>query len=142
MMPTRMRQRGYSVLLALGLLVSVTLNGLQIRKIRSLQRPLDRCIEFLRRGGSDRARIEMPVAVPIAVRDLTGHLVNLKIPRNGKTTVIYIFSPGCIWCKRNSANMKALMEQAGPKFEFVPVSLVSGSAGVCVGSRAWRSSIC
>jgi hypothetical protein len=136
-----MRKRILLASLGFGLVLSLTLNGYQIRKIRSLQRPLDRCIEFLRRGAGDHALAANPVAVPIEVRNLAGRGVSLDIPRNGKTTVLYIFSPGCIWCKRNSGNMKALMDGAGKSFEFIPISLASEGVREYISEHGLRGEV-
>lgn len=40
-------------------------------------------------------------------------------------TVIYVFSPLCPWCKRNEANIRALVAAAGSRYRIVGVSTVA-----------------
>jgi len=42
----------------------------------------------------------------------------------GKPTLLYVLSPKCVWCKRNRANIKTLIEQASGRFRVVCVSLI------------------
>jgi hypothetical protein len=59
------------------------------------------------------------------VHDLNGRDVSVDVARSGKLTVVYWFSPTCVWCKRNSANMRAMMEGAGKRFDFVALSVTA-----------------
>lgn len=51
-----------------------------------------------------------------------GDETTIDVRRPGELTVIYWFSPTCGWCKRNSANMRALANASGKVFDFVPLS--------------------
>ena len=116
------------LLVASLLAVSLVVNVIQFVRFRSLQGPLNRCMDYLTLGrvrGSLDIGSQVP---PIHARDLEGRDVELKVAQLGKLAVIYVFSPTCVWCRRNSQNMGALMEGAGQRFEFIPISLVS--AGV------------
>jgi hypothetical protein len=57
------------------------------------------------------------------MQNLAGKPVTLDVGKSAKTTVLYVFSPHCVWCKRNLPNMRALMAAAGKRFDFVPISL-------------------
>jgi peroxiredoxin len=112
------------------LLLSLAVNVSQVFKIRSMQAPLDRCIAWLRNGTSTEARaIEVGAqAPPLGAHSLSGEAVSIDVARPGKATVLYVFSPSCMWCKRNTENMRALAAAAGHGFDFVPISLAA--AGV------------
>lgn len=113
------------MILSLLLLMSVTANVLQVLKIRSMQEPLHRCAEMVfHRGAMPHSNVGAPAAA-LKVHDLAGKPVELNVARSGKFTVLYVFSPQCGWCRRNSPNMKALMQGAGPRYDFVPISLTS-----------------
>ena len=107
------------------LLLSVALNVLQGRKVRSLSEPLDRCLEALRRGPVSRVLGVGSLAPPLRAHDPSGKEVDIAVARPGKVTVLYSFSPACGWCRRNSPNMQALIAGAGKHFDFVPISLTS-----------------
>lgn len=40
-------------------------------------------------------------------------------------TVLYVFSPLCPWCKRNEANVQALVAAAGSRYRIVGISTIS-----------------
>ena len=73
-------------------------------------------------------------ASALEVHDLAGKQVSVSAIHPGKLTVLYSFSPHCVWCKRNARNMQAIMQAAGRQFEFVPISLdAAGSAEFLAG---------
>lgn len=41
-----------------------------------------------------------------------------------KSTLLYVFSPSCVWCERNASAIKAIVSAAGDRFEVVAVSPV------------------
>jgi hypothetical protein len=112
------------------LLLSLAVNVLQVFKIRSMQAPLDRCIAWLRTGSTTEARAigVGTLATPLDAHSLSGEAVSIEVARPDRATVLYVFSPSCVWCKRNTANMRALAAAAGHGFDFIPISLAS--AGV------------
>lgn len=112
------------------LLLSLAVNVLQVFKIRSMQGPLNRCIAWMRNGsGTGPRAIEVGApAPPLSVHSLSGDAVSIDVARPGKATVLYVFSPSCAWCKRNSANMRALAAASGHGFDFVPISLAAAGA--------------
>jgi len=52
-----------------------------------------------------------------------GERVNIDWPSSGNETVLYIFSPSCIWCARNLNNIKAIVAARGLSYRFIGVSL-------------------
>jgi hypothetical protein len=56
--------------------------------------------------------------------DVDGHktVIDFNGPRS---SVVYILSPTCSWCKRNKANIVALASQKGREMRFVGLSITS-----------------
>lgn len=48
-------------------------------------------------------------------------ILDLSLP--GKTTVLYVFEPGCGWCVRNHSAISMLAAKAGSEIRFVGLSL-------------------
>jgi len=70
------------------------------------------------------ARIKLGDRFPVvAAETLAGNQVRLGWASNTGQTVIYVFSPTCIWCARNLANIQALALNRGSRFRFIGVSL-------------------
>jgi hypothetical protein len=59
------------------------------------------------------------------VIDLEGHPVKIE---PGERTLIYIFSPTCIWCKRNLPNIRALASQLKPPYRVL--GMVQSTTGL------------
>lgn len=71
----------------------------------------------------------MPVGArvpPLTIHDLSGKNVRLTWPSSeNRLTVVYLFSPSCGWCRRNSENLKALGDARHTKYRLIPISLSS-----------------
>ncbi len=61
---------------------------------------------------------------PLLVLSVAGKPASLRFGP-GSATVVYVFSPVCIWCHRNEHAIKALVAQASGRYRFVGLSLVS-----------------
>jgi peroxiredoxin len=62
----------------------------------------------------------------LTVHDLSGKEVRILWPSSeNKLTVIYLFTPNCIWCQRNIENFKAMGTATRSKYRLVPISLTS-----------------
>jgi len=59
---------------------------------------------------------------PLKVRDLNGGESLLRYDAHTTATVIYVFSPSCVWCERNKHLIKALAARVNPRFSFVGLS--------------------
>jgi len=119
----RQRPRVWWFVILSFLALSVTINALQVLKIRSMQEPLQRCADMVfGRTAPPQSNVGVP-APPLKLHDLAGKAVELSASRPGKMTVLYLFSPQCGWCRRNGPNMKALAKGAGGRYDFVPISL-------------------
>lgn len=68
-----------------------------------------------------RAGTKFPARLPVLDQD--GKPAELNFAQDSRSTVLYVLSPLCGWCKRNEANIKALTAQAGTHFRFVGLSI-------------------
>lgn len=101
-----------TLLLSAVLLASLTLNVYQALILKGA---------FLERTPAVRVGANFPVLWPLS--DPDGKPVTLNLALDTRSTVLYILSPACGWCKRNEANIKALAEQVGSKYRFIGLSI-------------------
>ena len=101
-------------LLALALCASLSFNVYQALEMRGAFVP-----------SPPEVRVGTKIPTPFAVTDPDGKSVALNFADDSRPTVIYVLSPLCGWCKRNEANIKAVVAQAGSKFRFVGLSIAS-----------------
>lgn len=59
---------------------------------------------------------------PIVGKTLDGKDVRVSFQSAKTGTIIYVFSPSCVWCKRNLANMLELERSTRGRYDFVGVS--------------------
>jgi len=115
---TQRASRKALIVLTVSLVVSVALNVLLARRVRSL-------IHFESARISDRL-LKVGIAVPpIAAKRLGGQEEVISYQGTNRPTVLYIFTPPCAWCARNTDNLKALVNQRGTEYRFIGLSLSS-----------------
>ena len=95
-------------ILILLLTASVTLNLVQMRKLRASNR-----VAGVRIG--DR----LP---PLQARNLDGQQVTVT-HSNSRPTVLYVFTPGCNWCTWNVSRVKSLVARIRGGYNVAGVSL-------------------
>lgn len=117
--PSAARQAGsrfHVVALTLMLVASVALNvmlALRVRELTGMQNAL--------RAGRE---LEVGTAVPpITARRVDGGSETITYADSARPTVLYVFTPQCIWCARNLDNLKTLVEQKGKDYRFIGISL-------------------
>lgn len=110
-------RRGKSLPIALALLaISAGLNVLSAHRISVLRAGLN--------AAESRAVLELGLAVPeIVGLDAAGSPAVLRYSDARVPTVLYVFTPQCGWCKKNIANLHALINQAGSRYRVVGVAL-------------------
>lgn len=101
---------GTAVLVA-ALSVSLGLNVYQGLKLRGAFAP----------ATGVHAGAKLPTSLPVLDQD--GKPALLNFAEDSRPTVVYVLSPLCGWCKRNEANIKTLMADAGSHFRFVGLSI-------------------
>jgi hypothetical protein len=108
------REKTWLLILIAALAASVFLNVIQGRQLK------------VRADLSTDSLSPGVVVSTLKVKDLSGRYVSLKFDDTTKPTVLYVFAPSCRWCKRNSASMRALVDQMGQQYRFIGISLYGG----------------
>lgn len=68
-----------------------------------------------------RTRSETTIS-GLRVQDLSGRTSALDLARD-RDTLVYVFSPHCMWCSRNNENLQALASSIKQKYKLVGLSL-------------------
>src|SRR5436305_7711865 len=77
------------------------------------------------KGGAAEAKLEAgTLAPPINVKGLGGESFSIYYQGNSLPTILYIFSPRCLWCARNLENAKALASRTSDRYRFIALSLL------------------
>jgi peroxiredoxin len=98
------------------LLVSATLNVLLAHKVRSLT--------YARTTRISEYQLKVGASVtPITARRLGGEEEVISYPDSNKATVLYVFTPTCIWCARNMDNLKTLIDKESGQYRVIGLSL-------------------
>jgi hypothetical protein len=101
---------------AVALAVSVTLNVLLARRVRSLT--------YARSASMAEYQLQVGSAVPpIAVKRLGGQKEVISYQGVNQTTILYVFTPPCSWCARNMDNFKTLLGKESGEYRFIALSL-------------------
>jgi peroxiredoxin len=111
------------------LVASVALNVLLAYRVRDLAT-----------GRSARAvdyRLKTGTVVPaIEAKRLDGKQSLISYKDAKQPTVLYVFTPPCIWCARNMDNFKTLLDQEKGNYRFIGVSLSETGLAEYVGKNA------
>lgn len=103
-------------LLAGALALSAILNLLLIIKVKNEQR--------LIADIKQQNRLQSGQKVPdIAGKTVEGDATEVNFSASNKPTILYVFTPACVWCKRNFENVAALHRNIADRYNFVGVSL-------------------
>lgn len=104
--------------LSAALLLSLGIIVLQGFRILELQRAI--------RGASTRSELQAGDRVPAFTADnLSGQKTAVAYGTKERTTILYVFSPSCIWCARNSDAVNALNAALSGKYGILGLSLDS-----------------
>lgn len=60
---------------------------------------------------------------PIKAQDVNGREVTISPQDSSQPVVIYVFTPQCIWCLRNLANLNKILAEKHEAYRFVGLSL-------------------
>lgn len=103
------------------LVISVTLNVLLARKVRQFTSVQSAALaERLLKVGT-------PVP-PITAKRLGGGSETISYSASDRPTVLYVFTPQCIWCQRNLENLKTLIKEKRGEYRFIGLSLTENGA--------------
>lgn len=107
---------GFVTSLIIALLLSVAFNILLARKVRlMIDAQSARVTEHILAVGS--------AVPPITSKRLGGHEETISYQGTNQLTVLYIFTPQCIWCARNIDNLKTLANERKGQYRFIGLSL-------------------
>src|SRR5688572_17072167 len=56
---------------------------------------------------------------PITATSLSGKQETISYADHGKPTVVYVFTPTCVWCERNTQNINAIAGLKGESFRII-----------------------
>ena len=59
----------------------------------------------------------------LQAKDLSGKPVSIAFDSDSRPTVLYVFTPTCIWCKKNLQNLKSIVAKNQDRFKFIGLSL-------------------
>lgn len=70
----------------------------------------------LRQRPGIQEKAVLPESIPAV--DATGQRTTLKL-RDDRPTVLYVLAPGCGWCKKNNANVRAMAAARSSEYRFI-----------------------
>jgi len=85
---------------------------------------LARRVDFRRPAPFNALRENAKLPAAISLLDADGKSAELSFSAY-PSTVIYVFSPECPWCRRNEANIRALVAAAGARYRMIGISTVN-----------------
>jgi hypothetical protein len=98
------------------LALSIGLDVLLAHRVRSLTHAREaRIAEYQLKIGA--------TVTPITARRLGGKQEAISYQGTNQSTVLYIFTPTCVWCARNMDNLKALLSKESRSYRFIGLSL-------------------
>ncbi len=102
------------------LLCSVLLNILLARNISDLKE----AVLYLKAEMKSARELNSGESIPpLQAKDLEGNAITIDYSTTGATTIIYVFTPSCVWCTRNIENAKTLANISGEDYLFIGLSL-------------------
>jgi peroxiredoxin len=76
------------------------------------------------RHASGSAPVSVGEKVPtLSVASLSGEKLDLTWVSDRRPTILYVFKPSCVWCKRNLKNVEALSVARASDYRFIGLSL-------------------
>lgn len=110
------------------LVVSVALNVGLAYRVRSLTGAREaRITEYKLKIGTS--------VPPITAKRPDGQLELISYGSTSEPTVLYIFTPSCVWCARNIDNLKTLLDKERGQYRFIGLSLSEESLGEYVAKN-------
>ena len=113
-----------------GLAVSIALNGLQGIRILRLEKALES-------PPAITTLVEGMAAPPLEARDAAGRMLRIDYGEGPNPTLVYLFSPGCVWCRRNMAGIDSLARQTEGRVRTVAVSFSPDGLEEFRGRSGW-----
>jgi len=97
-------------------MLSVTLNIILAHKVSR--------ITLARETSAKEHRLDVGTTLPpLTAKTLNGLQESISYRETDLPTVLYVFTPTCIWCSRNLDNFKALLKNNSAQYRFIGLSL-------------------
>jgi peroxiredoxin len=118
---SNIKSRAFSTkILMILLLCSALLNILLARNISSLRAD----VHYLKEELSSAYDLKLGELLPsVHAKDLEGNYATIDYSGTGPATILYIFTPACVWCTRNLENIKSLADQTKSGYRIIGISL-------------------
>ena len=101
---------------AAALLISVVLNVVLAHRVRSSA--------YARAARIADRQLKVGSTVPpITAKRMDGQEETISYGQADPPTVLYVFSPPCVWCARNMDNLKTLLDKEKGQYRFIGLSL-------------------
>jgi hypothetical protein len=104
---------GLIIIMSVLLTSSGVVNILLARKVSSLRGALQ----------SKRELVVGESVKPLIAQSLDGSLATIAFSGNTLPTILYVFSPQCIWCMRNFDNIKTIEGSVKGRYRFIGLSM-------------------
>ncbi|MBV8842030.1 MAG: redoxin domain-containing protein [Bryobacterales bacterium] len=104
------------IVLSVLLFLSLSINVLQGRRVLSLE-------DSAANSPGDSTAPPDSTVPPFEVSDLSGVSYPIEYDGRGLPKVLYIFSPSCSWCVRNTNAANSLKAQISTRYEVIGLSL-------------------
>lgn len=97
-------------------IISVGLNVLLARKVRQLR--------SAQNSSAAERQLKVGTSVPpITAKRVGGGSETISYSDSERPTIVYIFTPQCVWCLRNLENLKTLIKERRTEYRFIGISL-------------------
>ncbi len=107
--------RATQLVLFLLVTASLGLNAVVAHRLRRLEATV---------GPARQPPLEVGASVPpIVAKGLDGRSDTIAYAGSTRLTVLYVFTPQCVWCARNLANLKTLLRAKAGDHRFLGLSL-------------------
>jgi len=107
----------FAVIISIILLtVSTALNLLLSRRVRQLSNVLGEIQSARRLDEGENAPL-------LEAKDLEGKTIAVTYSEIAQPTILYVFTPECVWCARNLKNIKTLANETRGKYRLIGLSL-------------------
>lgn len=74
---------------------------------------------------ASRPSLSLGARLPsLSAEDIAGWKTRIDWATDSRPTLVYIFSPSCIWCARNFESMTALTEHVKENYRVIGISLI------------------
>ena len=120
MQEDRAGRNWFALVLVLLLSFSVVINVLQTQKIIGLKA----AVNFMKAEMTEARELRTGEAIPVLrVTDINNRALEIRCDETDRPTILYIFTPTCVWCTRNLNNIREIYSKARGRYRILGLSL-------------------